>query len=257
MPKAHVQLTTYTLDGIPLKYRLIRSGRRVKTVTLQFNADDPDPDRRLWLSVPHGMSDRQISDFLQSREDWLRKCRKALDNAPSRKDWDKGELIPFRGTNILAIVDPHAELGKLDGLLVQRSMVSNELRFGVPDGVNGYERDRQIQDEIERWYKNEARQYLPGRVAHWSDLTGLVPERVRIGSAKTRWGSCSFRKSINLSWRLIKLPDPLSDYVIVHELAHLQEMNHQKGFWDLVESILPDAKERRKRLRAQSGRREE
>ena len=77
----------------------------------------------------------------------------------------------------------------------------------------------------------------------------VTPSAVRINGAKTRWGSCSGKKSINFSWRLIMASDDVIDYVVVHELAHLLELNHSARFWAVVEKILPDCRERRKQLR--------
>jgi hypothetical protein len=78
----------------------------------------------------------------------------------------------------------------------------------------------------------------------------VTPIAVKINSAKTRWGSCSNKKSLNFSWRLIMADDDVIDYVVVHELAHLREMNHSPRFWAVVEAVLPDYRERKLKLRA-------
>ena len=246
MTRPNVELATYLLDGEPIEYRLVRSGRRVKTITLQV-----DETRGMTLSVPQDMTRRAIRDFLDSRVQWLRDCKQTLTATSKTRDWDNGQTIRYRGNDVQVVLDRGAELGPKDGVLVQRSMDGDMLRVSVPNGESGRELDIQISQALERWYVSEAREHLPARLAQWSNLTGLVPDRVRVGNARTRWGSCSLKRSINLSWRLIKLSDYLTDYVMVHELAHLQELNHQRPFWDLVESIMPDARERRKRLRSQ------
>jgi hypothetical protein len=70
-----------------------------------------------------------------------------------------------------------------------------------------------------------------------------------LSSARTQWGSCSARGVISLNWQLVKLPLPLIDYVVIHELAHLKEMNHSAAFWRVVASACPDHKELRAALR--------
>ncbi|MDF3001857.1 MAG: metal-dependent hydrolase [Bacillota bacterium] len=98
-------------------------------------------------------------------------------------------------------------------------------------------------------YKKQAKEYLQHKCRYYSQLMGLIPSAVRINSAKTRWGSCNGRGEINFTFRLIFAPEELIDYVVVHELAHLKEMNHSASFWAVVEQTMPDYRERRKRMR--------
>jgi hypothetical protein len=79
----------------------------------------------------------------------------------------------------------------------------------------------------------------------------VSPARITITGAMTRWGSCSGRGSVNFSWRLMLCDDDVIDYVVVHELAHLREMNHGPHFWAIVEQVLPDYKRRKEKLRTQ------
>jgi predicted metal-dependent hydrolase len=97
--------------------------------------------------------------------------------------------------------------------------------------------------------KKEAKEYIKTRVAKIAEKNEFKYNNIRITSAKTRWGSCSSRKNLNFSFFLIGAPKQTIDYVIVHELAHLREMNHSKNFWQIVENIMPDYKEHKKWLK--------
>jgi len=99
-----------------------------------------------------------------------------------------------------------------------------------------------------RIYKRLAKSYIPKRVAFYSAKMGVQPASIKINSAMKRWGSCSSRKTLNFPWRLIMAEKDIVDYVVVHELAHLIEMNHSARFWAVVENILPDYRERQIKL---------
>ena len=97
--------------------------------------------------------------------------------------------------------------------------------------------------------KRKTKEIIAPRIEFYSQLMNLKPHRVSISSAKKRFGSCSSRGNLNFSFRLAIYPPEAIDYVIVHELAHMKEMNHSKKFWAIVEKYLPDYKERQKLLR--------
>lgn len=98
-------------------------------------------------------------------------------------------------------------------------------------------------------YRMTAGQVLQERTEHFARQMEVSFERISIRDQKTRWGSCSARGNLNFNWRLILAPSEVLDYVVVHELAHRREMNHSERFWKLVESVLPDYRERRKWLK--------
>lgn len=89
-------------------------------------------------------------------------------------------------------------------------------------------------------YKEMARAVIHARLEYFAPICGVTYSRVAIRNQRKRWGSCSSLGNLNFSYRVAFLPDELRDYVIVHELCHLKELNHRPAFWALVAAVLPD-----------------
>ena len=94
-----------------------------------------------------------------------------------------------------------------------------------------------------------AKDVLPQKVRYYSDIMGLFPTGISITNAEKRFGSCSWKNRLCFSWRLMMYPEEAVDYVVVHELAHIQHKNHGKDFYRCVEKVMPDWRERRKLLK--------
>jgi len=120
------------------------------------------------------------------------------------------------------------------------SIKNQETKIVLSDKINDYSKN-EIQNFIEKafieTFRIEAKQYLPKRVEELSKKHNLAYNNVSIKAAKTRWGSCSYKNNINLSLFLMKLPNHLIDYVILHELTHTIEKNHSNRFWDKLSSF--------------------
>ena len=129
----------------------------------------------------------------------------------------------------------------------------NQKRYWIYKQAKRMEDNRKNQivysREQERVLRQQARIKLTERTDYYKKILGVEYKRIRIADQKTRWGSCSSTGTISYNWHLDLLPDAILDYVVVHELCHLQHMNHSKDFWDLVECILPDYRSRRKLLK--------
>ena len=122
--------------------------------------------------------------------------------------------------------------------------------------LRAFEREKEKREKYEslddaqiKALKKAARIYLTERCEYFSNLMGLKYNRITITSAKTRFGACSSAKNISFSYRLMLYPESAREYVVVHELAHLKEMNHSRRFYKIIEGVLPDYKERRRMLK--------
>lgn len=96
-----------------------------------------------------------------------------------------------------------------------------------------------VANELDRFLKSTAQRYLVPRVTQLAQKMSVKFNRVTLRQQKTRWGSCSSKQNLNFNWRLVHFPPQVIDYVIIHELAHLKEMNHSRAFWQLVKTYDP------------------
>ena len=92
-------------------------------------------------------------------------------------------------------------------------------------------------------FKTKALEYITQRVEYYAQIYDLKYRSIRINNAKTRWGSCGYKGTLNFTWRLMMAPERVVDYVIIHELMHLKQKNHSRKFWDEVRMVMPDYKE--------------
>ncbi len=106
-----------------------------------------------------------------------------------------------------------------------------------------------MRDALERWYRRQASTVFEERLTYCNASYNFTWASVAIKSQKTRWGSCSRQGNLNFNWRLLLAPPAILDYVVIHELCHLQEHNHAASFWALVERACPDYRDHRRWLR--------
>lgn len=174
------------------------------------------PDGGLRLTVPRGASVSRGLAFAARQADWIeRECARVL----ARTDWRIGSTILFRGERV--------------GL----RRAGRAIAFGdqrIP--LNGSDDVKAI---VEARLSGLASTELPDRCRELARSHGLVPDRVSVRAQRSRWGACSARRRITLNWRLIQTPPYVSDYVILHELAHLRVRNHSDAFWREVERLCP------------------
>lgn len=213
---------------------VVRSRKRKKTFTLQVGRDGT-----VTLHVPYHTTKEQAERFFREKEEWVRKKLKERENGPGSVNSEK-EFVP--GEKFLYLGEPYPlEIAEPAG------RVSLALSYGTfvlrPDRIEDARR------VFVEWYKARAKEELTERVNHYSARFMLLHTGITITSARSRYGSCSAKNRLSLSWRLIMAPYAAIDYVILHELAHIKEKNHSSKFWGFLETIMPGYKRQRQWLR--------
>lgn len=134
--------------------------------------------------------------------------------------------------------------------------VLNEKEFWILKNIEEIKKNRVGDpEELTRAQIDEladrALEYIPKRVIYFSMQMKVYFGNVTIRNQKTRWGSCSSKGNLNFNCQLMRMPPEVIDYVVVHELCHLKEMNHSKAFWEEVEKVMPDYQKHRDYLKKQ------
>ena len=201
--------------------QIIRSNRR--TLALQIT-----PDASLIVRAPKKVSEKTILKFVQKKIKWILHHQKLARESyrPSvKREFVDGEEFLY--------------LGEWHKLFVIRDVkplfVFNENKFLLSESF--LPNAKQL---FEQWYRKQAYQVIKDRVRLYAETAGLSFKRISITGARKRWGSCGPKGTLNFSWRLIMAPMKVVDYVIVHELAHLDERNHSQNFWKKVRLLFPN-----------------
>ncbi len=210
---------------MPVKVdRIIHSKRRTIALVIEH-------DGTVTVRAPLKMSATVIQGFVEKHTGWVEKKQAEMSSKVPEpiKQYQPGEGFLFLGREYsLEIVQgQHKKLILDDHFKLAKSARENaELVF-------------------QNWYRKQTLQIITERVKYFADRYQFHYAKIRITSARTRWGSCSSKGTLSFSWRLILTPMETVDYVVIHELAHTVHHNHLKRFWALVEKILPDYKEQR------------
>jgi predicted metal-dependent hydrolase len=177
------------------------------------------------VTIPRGGSTSEARSFAERNIGWIEKQLQKADAVhPTTAEWKAGTQILFRGE----LVSLNAEQSK-KGLNIY---FANE-RVRIPA-------DTSVRERVERHLWKLAARELALLVGRHAGIHGLTVKKVAVRNQRSRWGSCSRRGTISLNWRLVQTPPHVRDYIILHELAHLKQMNHSRRFWAEVEKMCPD-----------------
>ncbi|OIP23290.1 M48 family peptidase [bacterium CG_4_10_14_0_2_um_filter_33_32] len=211
-----------------ISYNIIYSKR--KTVALIIETDGT-----LSIRAPRRLGVEKIKAIVKQKKNWILKKVKEKEKRKRfiPKQFTEGEKFLYLGREYeLNFVD-----ARLRNVIFQDEFIVPVLKPAV------------LKKMLEKWYIARAKQVIQERVKVYSDKIGVIFSKLRFSKAKSRWGSCSSKKTLSFNWRLIMAPLEIIDYVVIHELVHILEMNHSKKFWKKMEEFSPGCKRSKKWLK--------
>lgn len=220
------------IGNVVVSYFVKRSRRR-QSITLTID------ERGLRVGAPWQAGRSAVEKLLYKHGDWiLAKLSDWEARRPPQRSWREGETLMMLGRPLtLVFGESPREIQLAEGRLVLGPAGAQS-----PDDTKG---------RIVNWLQEQALHCFRDRAGYYADLLRIRKPEIRLSNGKTRWGSCHIGGRIRLNWRLIQMPMRLIDYVVVHELAHLMEMNHSPRFWTVVARVLPDYVARKTDLRTE------
>lgn len=218
-----ISLTT-SRGPIEIAYRVRRrKGMRHLRVVV-------DETNQVLLKVPYSISEAHAVEFLKRQGDWIVEVFESVPPEILLGEYLHAEprLSALGSWFTLRFI--HA-----DHSFAQWNLLETTVEFG-------FDRNPPPSDQLLNFLKLFARDVLTRRARQLAKVHGFDLHRVTIRDQRTRWGSCSAKRTISLNWRLILLPPELHDYIILHELAHLRHMNHSRHFWDSLNRLDPQSR---------------
>ncbi|GAA6138565.1 SprT family zinc-dependent metalloprotease [Arenicella sp. 4NH20-0111] len=229
MPNKHLKV-----DG--LEVELVRSRRR--TLGLELGPHG------VKARAPLRMSEAAIVDFVKIKRKWI---DKHMVGMPPPGDTSKVKLVDgaqlkLRGQTLNLQIEQGTR---------GRIKISHDCLV-VPVAHSHLPLEQRVKNKLVRWYKDVSQQELQRRANYYAALMNVPKRRtdqIYVRDYKRRWGSCDSKGKLSFNWRILQAPTVVSDYVVVHELAHCHEFNHSKRFWTIVARQMPDYSDQENWLR--------
>lgn len=222
-----------------IRYEVTRSPRRKKTVEITV-----DGSAGILVAAPADLSSLDVRAIVRKRAPWI--VRKASDSVllafPRR--FRSGESLLYLGRQVRMVAQEDAETRRTEVKFRHWSF-----QISTPPDLRDDLRRVEIRKRLTAWYRERAAQRLPERVNHWTPLVGAKPSAVLIRNQKNRWASCAPDGTLRFNWRTVMVAPALIDYIVAHELIHLDIRNHSAAFWKRLALVMPDFAERRRRLK--------
>ncbi len=224
------------LNGREITYTLKHCRR--KSIGLRID------HQGLRISVPLQTALPQVETILREKAGWItKKLEQWKDKKSLVMSWTRDAIYPLLGESW------HIAQKSSGEIEMARYFANETAIVAISEQSLLQFNPQHIEKFVMAWYSQQAIVCFQQRIAIYAQALNVRVPPFRLSCAKTRWGSCNNRGLIHLNWRLIQMPLHLVDYVVVHELSHLMEMNHSARFWKLVGSVYLDYQTARKELK--------
>jgi predicted metal-dependent hydrolase len=224
-----------------IPYRIRRS-ERARRARILVDGDGVE------VVVPRRFPLREVEPFVEEKRAWIERTLKRLRETEAELPaarLEDGGLVPYLGESLRLSI--RVEPGRQREHVVRRGA---ELRVVLPaDAERLLPGDGALRDALERWYRKRAWVEVTPRLDAACARAGASYTRLQIRGQRTRWASCSSTGAMSFNWRLLLAPEEILDYVVEHEVAHLERHDHSPRFWRLLASRCPDWREHEAWLR--------
>ncbi|WP_226666782.1 M48 family metallopeptidase [Microbulbifer aggregans] len=214
-------------------YRLLRSSRRKRLGLVVA-------EKGVEVRIPQRCAERHGHQFLRENIQWVREQLKRSVQRQSQvpdHHFAFGARFPWLGKPLELDRAARAADSRIDGGYIQLYCRTRE-----PD-------EAQVQAALQKLYQREALALLTEKSRYFAGLLGLEFASVKVRRTRSKWGHCTLRGELQYNWLVCLAPEPVVDYLVIHEVCHLQHHNHSRAFWDLVGTLCPDYKQLRRWLK--------
>ena len=188
------------------------------------------------IRAPKFVSAAEIECFAERHQEWILKKKNSLEALKKARTFEAGDCFYYKGQKYL-----------LEFKQDQLKPLVFDNKFMIAERYRN--RCREL---LLKWYQREAEKIISARVKLYAEAFDIKYQKLKLNNAKRQWGSCTSEGNLSFVWRLVMMPTRIIDYVVAHELAHLNEMNHSPAFWQEVAKMRPDFKECRNFLKENS-----
>ncbi|HSH51172.1 MAG TPA: SprT family zinc-dependent metalloprotease [Bacteroidales bacterium] len=209
-----------------------RKNKRSKNINISMR-----PGSGIMVTFPFFVSYNSAKKIAEQKKEWIITQQPKID-AIENKSTIFTEKTTFKTRSRKLKIKNH----NANSVTTTITNHTIEINYPANENIQSKQIQQAIKNSIIEALRFEAKEYLPPRVKFLAKKYNFNYRNIYIKNNKTLWGSCSGVNNINLNLHLIRLPDYLIDYIIIHELCHTREKNHGKKFWDLMDSILGNAK---------------
>jgi predicted metal-dependent hydrolase len=241
-------LNYYTINykGQDIVLQIVRSKR--KSISIEFRLIEG-----IKVKIPVNLKDKVLLEFMHTHEEAIikkyeevLKQKDDLQMESLDKIYKNGRKIPYLAEEVTIIITSELEMTPTKKYI---DLTKTAYVYFIEEVTGKYLRIETMVDDpffirtcVVNRYKDKAKELFKDKVEKYALEMKVNYKNITVKEQKTKWGSCSSKGNLNFNWKLIMMPEPVIDYVVVHELSHLKFMNHSKDFWREVEKILPEYK---------------
>ena len=221
-----------TLNSQVVSY-IVKRSTRARRVRLEMRRGTA-----LTVVIPRTYPLKRVPGIVKSKQRWILNNLTRIEDRPSftEKSIMSGDVIAYLGRQLKVVA--RESKGSAGAQLERNRLVVNL----TPDGG-------ELNSILETWYRAQATTLIQEKVDRWGAKLGVNHNKVTIRGQRSRWGSCSRKGNLSFNWKLMMAPESVIDYVVIHELAHLKQMNHSEKFWQFVAEHCPEWRDCKKWLR--------